>query len=53
VIWYDTMRDPKVKPNAGFKQFAQGTLRAAQQRFGATSAEANAVREGWEGVEVL
>jgi Zn-dependent metalloprotease len=52
LIWYDTMHDPKVKPNASFTAFAQGTLRAAQQRFGAESKEAAAVRAGWEAVKV-
>ena len=51
-IWYDTMRDPKVKPNASFADFARGTLRAAKQRFGATSNEVDAVKAGWEAVEV-
>jgi Zn-dependent metalloprotease len=51
-IWYDTMHDPKVKPNASFTDFAQGTLRAAQQRFGAQSKEASAVEAGWEAVKV-
>lgn len=52
LIWYDTMRDTKVKPNASFADFARGTLRAANQRFGATSNEAAAVQAGWEAVEV-
>lgn len=52
LIWYDTMHDPKVKPNASFQAFADGTLRAAQQRFGAQSNEAAAVRTGWEAVQV-
>jgi len=52
LIWYDTMHDPKVRPTASFRAFASGTLRAAQQRFGAESNEANAVRSGWEAVKV-
>jgi Zn-dependent metalloprotease len=52
LIWYDTMRDPKVKPNASFRDFATATLRAAQQRFGAKSNEAAAVLAGWDAVKV-
>lgn len=52
-IWYDTMHDPKIKPNATFAKFAAGTLRAAQQRFGTTSSQADAVSKAWEAVEVM
>jgi Zn-dependent metalloprotease len=52
LIWYDTMHDPKVKPDASFSSFAQGTLRAAEQRFGAGSAQAAAVQAGWDAVQV-
>jgi Zn-dependent metalloprotease len=52
LIWYDTMRDPKIKPNASFEDFANATLRAAQQRFGAQSAQVSAVQKGWEAVKV-
>ena len=51
-IWYDTMHDPKVPPTATFTAFASGTLRAAQQRFGAQSSQADAVKAGWEAVKV-
>jgi Zn-dependent metalloprotease len=51
-IWYDTMLDHKVKANASFHTFADATLRAAQTRFGAQSAQANAVRAGWDAVRV-
>jgi Zn-dependent metalloprotease len=52
VIWYDAMRDPRVRPNADFLTFAKATLRSANQRFGAQSAEAGAVRAGWEAVKI-
>jgi Zn-dependent metalloprotease len=52
MIWYDTMHDPKVLPSANFKSFADGTLRAAQQRFGAQSNQAAAVSAAWEAVKV-
>ncbi len=52
VIWYDAMRDARVKPNCDFLAFAKATQRAAQQRFGAEGKEADAVRAGWEAVKV-
>jgi Zn-dependent metalloprotease len=52
IIWYDAMRDPAVHPQSDFLTFANATSRAAQQRFGAASAEADAVRAGWEAVKV-
>lgn len=52
MIWYDAMRDPKIKPNASFADFARGTVRAAQQRFGAQSDQLAAVQKGWEAVKV-
>lgn len=51
-IWYDALTDPRVKPNSTFAGFAGVTLRHARSRFGASSAEANAVRAGWETVKV-
>ena len=52
IMWYDAIRDPKVHPNSDFLTFAKATLRSAQQRFGAQSAEADAVRAGWEAVKL-
>ena len=52
IIWYDAMRDPKVHPNADFLSFAKATQRSAQQRFGVTSKQANAVKAGWDAVKV-
>lgn len=51
-IWYDTMHDPQVRPDADFNAFASGTLRAAQERFGSDSKQAEAVTSAWEGVKV-
>jgi Zn-dependent metalloprotease len=52
LIWYDTMHDHKVRPTASFRSFAKGTLRAAEHRFGTGSAQAAAVKSGWEAVKV-
>ena len=47
-IWYETLRDSRLRPTAGFKSFARTTLRAAQ-RLGhsATSQEYGAVKDAW------
>jgi Zn-dependent metalloprotease len=51
-IWYDAVRDHLVKPTSGFKAFARATVRQAQLRFGASGAEVEAVRAGWDAVKV-
>jgi Zn-dependent metalloprotease len=51
-IWYDTLADPRLKPNATFASFAGLTLRSARTRYGPTSSEAAAVKTGWEAVKV-
>jgi len=51
-IWYDTLTDPRLKPNATFTRFAGITLRQARSQYGGTSAEADAVRAGWDAVKV-
>ncbi|UOE44699.1 M4 family metallopeptidase [Agromyces larvae] len=51
-IWYDTLTSGELTTDATFAQFAAATLRAAERRFGAGSAEQEAVRHGWELVGV-
>ena len=51
-IWYDSLSDPKLTPNATFATFAAMTMRQARTRFGATSAEVDAVKAGWHAVKV-
>jgi Zn-dependent metalloprotease len=51
-IWYDALRDDRIKPTSGFKAFARATVRQAQTRFGDPSAEVDAVRAGWDKVQV-
>ncbi len=51
-IWYDSLRDEKIKPTSGFKAFARATIRQAGARFGDPSAEVDAVRAGWDQVKV-
>jgi Zn-dependent metalloprotease len=51
-IWYDTLANPRLRPNATFASFAAVTLSQARSRYGTTSAEADAVKAGWEAVKV-
>ena len=51
-IWYAALCDPRLHPTAGFCQFASLTLRHAQQTYGTTSKQSDAVRAGWDAVKV-
>ena len=50
-VWYETLRDPGLRSNATFHDFAQVTVRAAQHRFG-SGPVSNAVRDAWNQVGV-
>jgi Zn-dependent metalloprotease len=52
-IWYETLRDPKLRPNSGFRSFANATLRQAGLIFGPTGSEVTAVTDAWRTVKVL
>jgi Zn-dependent metalloprotease len=51
-IWYETLRDPRVRANATFGQFAGVTVATARRLYGAGSGEANAVAECWKSVGI-
>lgn len=53
-IWYEALRDPRLRPNSGFRAFAQRTLASAARLFGDTSNAPKVVSEAWRevGVEV-
>jgi Zn-dependent metalloprotease len=51
-IWYETLRDPRVRPDATFQLFAERTMATTRRVFGVGSPEANAVAAAWEGVGV-
>jgi Zn-dependent metalloprotease len=51
-IWYATLRDSQLRPNATFRDFARITLKHARQTYGPGSTEAHAVAQGWEAVKV-
>ena len=50
-VWYDTLTGP-LAPDVGFVGFARATLDAAGRRYGASSAEVDAVAAGWDDVGV-
>ncbi|HEX7634760.1 MAG TPA: M4 family metallopeptidase [Noviherbaspirillum sp.] len=51
-IWYETVRDPRLNPVSGFRQFAGLTCLNAGRLFGKDSAEQRAVHEGWASVGI-
>lgn len=51
-IWYETLRDPQLRPNTGFRRFAGLTVTVAGRLYGTGSPEQQAVREGWDQVGI-
>ncbi len=51
-IWYDTLRDSRLKPNAGFRSFSRLTVTNTVRLHGDGSQEEQAVRDGWSGVGI-
>jgi Zn-dependent metalloprotease len=51
-IWYETVRDPKLRPTATFKRFATLTVQNAARIYGGSSTEADAVVNAWKTVGV-
>ena len=52
LIWYRTLRNPRLAPTATFRLFAAITADVAEKLFGLRSFEAKAVRYGWQMVGV-
>jgi Zn-dependent metalloprotease len=52
-IWYDTLIDHRLKPNASFASFANMTVLNAGSRYGANSTEQKAVSDAWQQVGVI
>ena len=48
-IWYDALRDPRIRPTTRFRSFARATVRAAVQSF---PDEVAAVRDAWSAVGI-
>jgi Zn-dependent metalloprotease len=51
-IWYETLRDSRLRPNTGFRRFARLTIAVAERLYGVNSAEQQAVREAWKQVGI-
>ncbi len=51
-IWYETLRDPQLRPNAGFRRFARLTVTNAVRLYGVGSEEQKAVVDGWDRVGI-
>ena len=51
-IWYETLRDPKLRTNSGFRTFARLAAANAGQLYGQNSAEQQAVRAAWAEVGI-
>jgi Zn-dependent metalloprotease len=51
-IWYETVRDPRVRTTATFSDFAVRTVFNARALYGTRSAEARAVLDAWRAVGV-
>jgi Zn-dependent metalloprotease len=52
-IWYETVRDPRLRPFSGFLGFARRTSANAARLFGEGSPEQQAVRDGWGQVGIV
>ncbi len=51
-IWYETLRDPRLRRNASFRSFALRTVANADRLYGQSSLERQAVVEGWNEVGI-
>jgi Zn-dependent metalloprotease len=51
-IWYETVRDPRLRTTASFRAFALLTVANADRLYGHGSPESQAVREAWNEVGI-
>jgi Zn-dependent metalloprotease len=51
-MWYDTIRDPRLRPSASFAAFAGLTVANAGHRYGTNGTEQKAVIDAWRKVGV-
>jgi Zn-dependent metalloprotease len=51
-IWYETLRDPRLRPNSKFYRFARLTIANAARLFGQGSQEEQVVRDAWDQVGI-
>ncbi len=52
-IWYETLRDSRLRATTGFKSFAKLTAASASRLYGPNSEEERLVRDAWQQVGVL
>jgi Zn-dependent metalloprotease len=52
-IWYEALRNPRLRPTAQFLTFARVTFAAARGLYGQGSTEEQAVQEGWARVGIV
>ena len=52
-IWYETLRDPHLKPNANFRSFAKLSYSNAGRLFNKGGAEQKAVGDAWKEVGII
>ena len=52
LIWYEALRDGRLRPESGFSVFAGITVATAERLYGEQSSEADAVADGWKAVGV-
>ena len=52
-IWYETLRDSRLRPNTGFIRFARMTVDVAGRLYGGASTEKKAVANAWAEVGVI
>jgi Zn-dependent metalloprotease len=51
-IWYETLRDSRLRTNSGFKRFAQLTVANAGRLYGVPSVEQTTVASAWHDVGI-
>ncbi|QSQ27573.1 M4 family metallopeptidase [Pyxidicoccus parkwayensis] len=51
-IWYETLRDPRLRANSTFLSFARLTVLSAARLYGSGGAEEKAVRDAWAQVDI-
>jgi Zn-dependent metalloprotease len=52
-IWYETVRDPRLRPNTGFARFARLTASVAGRMYGVGSEEQKIVNDSWKQVGLV
>ncbi len=52
-IWYETLRDSRLRPNTGFKRFARLTASVAARLYGSQGTEEKAVSDAWKQVGIV